>query len=487
MSDVTFTEIDGALAIVPDGTADVAVVIGPATAGPLNTPAAFANVADIVATYTSGPMVSCAAYLLRTPGRAVVVCRCDTSTDGAYGTVRHTGVTGGCVPSAHAATKPYDAYDAYVVIVTGGTVGVDGITYQTSLDGGRTLLPVTALGTSTTITITAGNVAFDLTASTLVAGDYFECRTTAPLEDTNDLTDAFAAVKATSLEWDGFVLANPQPLANLQLCDTTLRAWTAEDIDRTGMANARVPTVSETEADYYAAMAIVAAGIASTHLTVGAGACRTISGLDGSQEDRPAIWAAAARAYSNLIVDSAATSIAQVSLGPLPSDVALRDVNGNLVHHDERLNPGLDALGFLTLRTFASRQRKGVYIKKDRIMCAAGSDFTRRTYRICINRAKDALRTYLEGRLEAPLQVSATTGYILKSEANDIIEGALSVMKTAIGQTPACSAYTFTVVMTDNVLSTSQLRCSARIVPLFYPSSIGVTIGFTNPAAGVAA
>lgn len=83
-------------------------------------------------------------------------------TPASYGAVDDDGVVGTVVFGVNAATLPYGTFEAAAICVNGGLVGTAGITYKTSLDGGRHYGPVTALGTASTITIAAGNAEFTL-------------------------------------------------------------------------------------------------------------------------------------------------------------------------------------------------------------------------------------------------------------------------------------------------------------------------------------
>lgn len=84
------------------------------------------------------------------------------STAGSYGTIDNSGVTGTALFAVDSSVHPYGTYEAWIRIKTGGTVGTTGITYQWSLDGGRTWSNTTALGTADTITIPNSNVKFTI-------------------------------------------------------------------------------------------------------------------------------------------------------------------------------------------------------------------------------------------------------------------------------------------------------------------------------------
>jgi hypothetical protein len=69
-----------------------------------------------------------------------------------------------------------------VLFPVGGTIGTEGIVYQTSLDGGATYTVAAALGTAAYITIAgAGGVRIDFTTATIVAMDSYTFTTTAPI------------------------------------------------------------------------------------------------------------------------------------------------------------------------------------------------------------------------------------------------------------------------------------------------------------------
>lgn len=117
----------------------------------------YGDAADVLTTIIEQPQDSGTARKF-----PAAIYRTPITTQGSYGSVDATGVTGTVVVTAHSATKPYGTYEAYFRIITGGMVGTDGITYVWSLDNGRNISNVTALGTATSLTIPNSNVQFDL-------------------------------------------------------------------------------------------------------------------------------------------------------------------------------------------------------------------------------------------------------------------------------------------------------------------------------------
>lgn len=482
---VEINQLDGALGIMPPSIGDNVVVIGTSSSGTANQPAAFAKIADVQTAFGAGPLVELMSYLIQKTGKAIIGCKAATVTSGGYGTV-YTGNTSGgsfggsCVVSMDAGTEPYDEYEPYIVFVTAGTVGVAGITYQYSLDHGRTLSAVTALGTATSVTIAEGNVKFILTSSTVTVGDYAWCRTTPPTEDAASILSATDAITTTALVWDFAVYANTATALQIAAIDTWMAYLWGLKKHKKALCNVRGPTVGETEAAYLASLTSALSSTTSIYTMACGGYCLTTSAISGRSLRRPAAWAVAARAASKS-VSSPGISLAKVRLGPLPSDVQLHDQNGNPVEHDEAINPGLDDIRLCCLRTIEGLT--GVYINLPRMIAPTGSDFSWWHYRGVANRAADAMQVYFVQRLQEEIRVDRRTGYILERDALDIEAGANAALKTAILTVPDASSAECVVSRTDNLISTGTLHADVRIVPLAYPISIVIDLGFDNPAS----
>lgn len=85
------------------------------------------------------------------------------TTQGAYGTIDLTSVTGTAKAAAHTANKPNGTFEAWIKWVAAVTaLGTAGGAYQWSLDGGRTYSNTTALGTASAITVPNSGVKIDL-------------------------------------------------------------------------------------------------------------------------------------------------------------------------------------------------------------------------------------------------------------------------------------------------------------------------------------
>jgi hypothetical protein len=370
-------------------------------------------------------------------------------------------------------------------VVVGGTIGVAGITYQWSLDGGRTMSPVTALGTANTFVFpNSGGLGFSFAAGTLVAGDTVTQRTVAPNFNTAELGAALLALKDATYDWDLCVIVGPIDAA---LFDVIVTARAANP-EKTFVCQARTPTAAESSATYKTALDAIFGVKADNGIIVCAGACEQTSSLSFRSYRRSSIFAIGPRLGSV----SEEIDIAQPTLGSLPS-CNIRDTNGNPKHHDESVSPGLDDSRFSVLRTIDGKQ--GVYVNNCRILSATGSDFEFAQHRRIYNIARRTLRLYFVDRLSSPILVDAVTGFILESEALEIEAGADAAMRGALRTKPKCSgggidgkASRFCKLSrTDNILSTKTLTVQGAVIPLAYPKTINIDLGFKNPAVQVVA
>ncbi len=492
---VDMTEIDGALGILPPSEGALLAVVGPATGGTVSadTPAAFARVSDIEAAFGAGPLVEAAAYAVTNFGRPVLCVMTAHTTEGTLTTPLLTG-TGTATPTSSGSDEPNDDYEFHIEIVTGGTLDDDGasdITYKWSVDGGRTQSAETTLASSaldvefsgtgmtssTPVAITLG-----ADAETLVAGDVITCRAVSPMFNSSEITAALTALRKTAQLWEIVEICGALDAALFAAVDDAVDGMADYGKDRMWVGHARVPTqadgtptAAETEAEYVTALEGIYGDLSTVYGSVCAGEVKCISGVSGRQYRRPpSWWVAPAHA-----VASQEVNLANVKVGRM-SGCILTDSNGNPDDHDESTNPGLDDLRFLVLRTWEGRP--GVYINRPRILSTSTSDFQLIPHRRVLNLAKTVVRSYLEERVNEEILVNSTTGYILEEEALEIEAGATARLRAALRAKPKASGVSFTLSRTDNLLTSSTLNCSCRVVPLAYPEYIDVEIGFTNPA-----
>lgn len=470
---VTITELDGALGVLPPTSGALFAIVGPCSDGPFDTPAAFARVKDIQTNFTNGPAVEAAAHYIEKYGRAVLFVRSNANVAAVTGTVDVTGVTGTSVVTATG--TPTDDVELKVRVIAGGTVGTAGITYQFSADAGRNYGPLTALGAANTIVAPDNfGITFHLAAGTLVAGDSWHVVIHAATWNSSDITTAITALKNSVQVWELCQVVGPVDASTMVTVDGLFEGMLTSGKYKGWIGNARIPNVGESESAYATSLAGFAAD-ASKFGSVYAGGCKLSSSVSGRIYRRPPAFATAAlEAASSQEID-----IADPNLGPLPG-VAIRDINGNPDEHDETVSPGLDDLRFAVLRTW--EDFGGVYVNRPRLFSPAGSDFQIMPHRRVLNLTHEALRQYFIRRLNKPVLVSRATGFILPEEASEIEKGATAVMRATLLSKPKASAVQFTLSRTDNLLSTRTLTGQARVIPLAYPEFVSLDVGFFNPA-----
>ncbi len=479
---VNITELDGSLGILPETAGRLYALLGVSSTGPVDTPATFARTTDIQAIYGDGPLVEAAAYYIEKIGRPVVIVRTGQTVVGSFPdgvTVVRVGAGTSVMTVDAAGTAPHDDYEFYFAVVAGGTIGVAGITFQWSLDGGRTLSPVTALGTAATFVFPgSGGAELEFAAGTLVLGDIGTFRGDAPVWNATEIGTALDSLFASSVFWEIAHVVGNVDGTTIDTIDPKFTGAIASGKYRSWYGSPRMPDLGETEAAYLTALDAIFAVKATVHGTLTAGAAKTISGVTSRQYRRPVSFSVAAREQSV----SEEINIAAVNLGTIPG-VSIRDANGNADEHDESLNPGLDDARFTVLRTWDGIA--GVFVNRPRIFSAAGSDFDLHTKRRVLNLAHAALRIFFIRRLNAPIRVDAATGFILEEEALEIESGARSALRSTLLAKPKASGVQVTISRTDNVLSTKTITGTARVIPLAYPEFIELELGFLNPALQV--
>lgn len=485
---VSMTERDGATGVLPPSSGALHAIIGVSSKGALNTPATFASVPALVAAFGGGPLVEAAAHYIELYSRQVVVVRTGQTTAGSATAVDDDDVAGTSVVTRDVAVVPVDDLEVVVRIVTGGTLGVTGITLQWSIDGGSSWSPVTALGTAMSFTLPAPTpagspapgVKFDFAAGTLIAGDTFSTRTSAPQWDGTEIGEALEALRLTAAVWRDAHVVGPIDATLFDAIEAKFVSMSSAHDPHGWTGNVRIPTIGETEADYLASVSAAFAAKVTVLGALCAGACDLTSSVSGRKQLRPISFAVAAReAASDEQVNNAA-----IRRGAL-RNVSIRDVNGNPKHHDESANPGLDDARFTVLRTW--RRRPGVFINRSRIFSAPTSDFRLFAHRRVMNLARRAVVSYLEERLNEEVRVNPDTGYILESDAKSIEAGARAAMRAVgLGGTKA-SGYSFALSRTDNLLALPRLNYQTRVVPLGYAEELVGDIAFENPALSVQA
>lgn len=475
---VNINQIDNALGVQPASGGRLLAIVGVSSAGAVGVPTAVGRPRDATAIFGTGPMAEAAAHAVEAFGRPVLCVRTGQTTDGAASAVT-SAVTGTSVITADAVTtEPLDDYEVVFRVVAGGTIGVAGITFKWSLDGGRTMSATTALGTANTFTIPGSGVTLDFAAGTLVAADSASFRTTAPQWTPAELGAAFDALKATVIDWGIVEVVGPIDATSFDTIETKVASIYASGKDVAWIGSTRLPALAESDATYQAAMSTAFAAKSSIYGALTAGALEMTSAVSGRRYVRPVSMVAGPRENSL----SEEQNSADIKLGPIKG-VSIVDSLGNPKHHDELKNPGFDDARFYALRTW--ERRPGVFVNRARLFCPVGSDFQLLAHRRTMNVALQVLRAYFEERLNSPIAVDRTTGFILEAEALAIESGANTRLASALLAKPKASDAYCVVARNENLLSTRELSADARVVPLAYAESVTLSVGFANPALNV--
>lgn len=149
------------LGLVTGGPTNVHVAIGPASKGPMKTPLAFTVSTDAAETFGCGPMPKMAAYATRAVRTRYIAIRIPAVSVAA-------SVSSVTKPTGKTVTVTGTAlwgFDVVFVFTVGGTVGVTGMSYKYSLDGGLTYTTPAALGTATTVLLSGTGLTINLTAA----------------------------------------------------------------------------------------------------------------------------------------------------------------------------------------------------------------------------------------------------------------------------------------------------------------------------------
>lgn len=471
-------ELDGALGVLPATAGELLAVIGTSTAGPTNAPATFARVPALVAAFGRGPMVEAAAHRIEAYGQPVLVVRSGQTTDGAATAVTFTGTGTSTVTADTVTTEPDDDYEALFRVTLGGTIGTGPISFKYSLDGGRTMSATISLGMANTYTIPNSGVTVDFAAGTLVTGDSWTFRTSAPLWNSTELGTALDALGASAATWGGVHVTGNLTASDVTAIDTKLLGMAAAGKNHWFIGSARIPNLAESEATYLSSLSSSFSSIVTRHGAVCAGACEVVSSVSGRRYTRPVSFVAAPREASL----RASQNSAALRTGALPAKI--KDANGNPLHHDEALNPGLDDARFYTLRSHEGYA--GVYVNRPRMMSPEGSDFQLLPHRRVMNIARATSRARMLFWLNEELAIDPATGFLLESQAKEIEADVLGALNSALRSQPVlASSVSYVLSRTDNVLSTRTMNTQLRIVPLAYAETITEEISFTNPALRV--
>lgn len=473
LQNVNITKLDGQVGVALS-TENVLAIIAPAKAGTVNQPTVIASRTAAIAAFTEGLLVELAAYHLSAAKKHVVAVRC-TAANGTYGTIA-TANPGTSVATASSTSFPTDDVDAVVRVINPGTIGTAGITYQYSMDGGTNWSATIALGTATKFVLEKG-VEINMAAGTVLATTVISLRGLAGVPTAQNITDALESLRTTGLFFDGVYVATPATSLIVTQLDTWIQGQEAVNRYLYGLLNFRRRTEAESYATYLAAFNTAFASSVTSRVLIGLDVLDLQSSIDERRYARPVIAALGARVCSvDLSVDASA-----FALGSIPSG-SITDANNQPKYWDDYLQGGTgDDAKAVCVRSWPGEA--GVRFSNPRIFSAPGSDYVFLQHLRVINRASKVAYEKLRARLSSDVLTNATTGYILEVDAKEIEGDVQSALETELLDNRRCSAVTFTLSRTDNLLATFTLNGAVGVQFKGYPKTINVLVGATNPAS----
>lgn len=459
---------DGGLGLNDANDNGIPAFVGACSSGTVNTPYTFNDQQTVRDTLGTGPLVEQLCNVLDAAGGPVIGCRAPSSTAGAAGSTTPTktgtatlGVTGASL----------DAYDVLVEIITGGATLVAGTaSFRYSLDGGRTFSPEIAMPTSGVYVIPGTGLTLTWTyvsGTAFVAGDKWTFTATAPSYTLSEAQTAMdALIQDGSLSF--FIIHIVGAAGSAADAATMFAAVEAKMVAAAStyyrFARAIIDGPTDTDANLKAAFA----STAGTRTMVSGGTAYVLSRVTGVAHLRPAAWVVVARAAAV----PAHEDLGKVRTGPV--------TNVHSIVRDEYKTPGLDAAGFVTLRTHVGKI--GYYVTHGRVKTSPGSDFKYLQYGRVIDIACTAIRSAQLDYLNDEIRVSKTSGRIIEADAKNVEENIEAKVRTAVTEPGHASALTVTLDRTINVLSTQKLVMRYRIVPLSYAKTIEGDVALENPA-----
>lgn len=480
---VSISKVDFQTGSVAQSPVGVLAIIASAASGPRNSPSSYARDDLAYNDYGPSPLAEDGSYTLQVGGQPVVLIRPTTATAAAYGSITAT-MAGSSTPTAGSAV-PADNYKAVVTFLNDGTIGVSGITFTYSLDGGKTTSGPQALGTLTTLTIPnfsrggSPGVSFNMGAGTVKAGDTFSCPVTAAQSTNSDLVASLEALRVSTLPWEGVLIDEAADTSTPGMLDTWLSGLEKVGKFKFGLLNTRFKNqaASETEGAFATAMqTFAAASSPSIRLCIGTDGGNLTSTLTGLTLPRSTALALGADAMAIPIGQDPAF----VGAGPITGYV-ITDSNGNPAFHNEELYPNLDQLLLTGLRSVNGQN--GVYINNARVFSTVGSDYVFLPHIRTMNRACELayqrLTTLLGlGVRKKPNDRVTGLVYILEEDALAIEADVNGVLAQPLkGQV---SAVKFSLSRTDDLSANSgaTVNGTLAIVPLAYIKAFKVVAAF---------
>lgn len=394
--------------------------------------------------------------------------------------------------SPTASGTPLETYRGRIEFLNAGIIGVDGIRYRLSLDGGTTWQPTASLGTATSIVITdlrddgtttPTGVTVSFTGSQTVDVDtVVTFRTTAPRVAIADVLLAIDEVVGSAYKqrgWRFFHIIGEYTAAEMAQVQTKLSSIQGNKQWTYAFMSFRDKRPYEDEGDWITSVIADRATLSADRVSPAAGYGRSFTCPVTSRLDRrPAAWCDVVRRLCvNENVESGRKLDGPIGgefRGKVGGETASGDVvlyeDGARVEYDAEVDSRLADARITVLRTFTG-QGLGSFVNGSRLGTGPSSNFTRtrdRELNDIASRALDSegIRNLLQNVRRNPgaypTDVAAQPGdpgTILESEALNLEREMRTTVLGAVGS--LASSVLVTLSRTDNLTG----RSGATAVP----------------------
>lgn len=470
----TLTVRDPGLGVI-DTTADPPLLTGIATGGSqaVNTIGSCNSLADVRSLIGYGPLAEDVALALSQRGGPVLFVRHNSAQSVA---LTNAAMAGPVSPAVTISGSPNDKYSIRIEIVLGGTRGI--ATYRYSLDSWdnesapRTWSQVRLTPSGGTFVMPNSGLTINFPAGTYVALDAYTLDVIPQEPGTVDLATVAAAIIASPTTIFGlWSLVGNQPdettaSAVAAALGSHLTTLTQSYRFARGFADAgsgdTAANVLLEAANWTTSRVCPSYGyeLRQSQLAFEGFTWRKVSCSSGI----------AVRAMRELI----STDLSRFASGP--------DEGVRKIYFDGFYDQTLDAAKISTMRTWIGAP--GFYIANGKLKSAFGSDFTdvqygrvmdvasRQTYESQLPYTSRSFRANADGTI---VETDAKT---MEGKITNDLEQVLLVPDNAEGFPGHVSALSYSVDLTNNIVTTSQLKTEVALRPLGYAKDISTTLFF---------
>lgn len=487
LPDVYENILDNQIGILPDATDNVILTIGVSSQGPILTPVSFSQPDDLKTLFGRGPLVEAGAYTITNGRGNVIAVRANASSPAIVSDVTPTLKDGSTGSLATTGSTPNDDYNVIVEMTRPGANGAAA--FRVSTDGGDNYRQETAVpsGGSYVVPNTGLTLVFTPGLSGFKVGDLFTFETKAPAMTNSDVIAAIDAALEYSSVFHVVHVVGTIGAAGAAAIDTKLaQILTQKHRLVFGLLQARdydpdIDTLPEGAEDLEgyalkeAKRAVWDANLRLefpgfyNHIGIAAGYSELASPLSGESMWRSIAWPVAAQIAKSAVHEH----LGKIKLG-IP--VGVRNL-----WHDEEKHKGLDALGFITMRTIEGYGATA-FITRGRVKRLPDSDLRFLEYYRTLAKACTLARFFLLPNLNDDVRVQLENGRINEADALSIEASVSAQLTAALTNFDNVSAVGITIKRENNILTNRTAPVRVWLTPKAYLENFFVDIGFFNPA-----